>query len=99
MERNKLQWTFAGRTNTEQLNRYKQVQSSKAKVTKNLKPAWISDDKIENMSYKEFILVIVKVNNMEHKLFGHFLSLEASLDCDTDWDILKELIKNTISDI
>ena len=78
-------------------NNEKELQSSKANVMSKMKSVWPADEKVENMTCIEFVLLLSKINNTEHKLFDDLLLLEASLDNNMDWDIFKVLVKETIT--
>ena len=84
------------RTKTEQLNRQKELQSSKAMVMSKMRSVWTSDEKVEDMTCVQFIVMISKIDSMDHKLFEDLLLLGSSLNSNMQWDIFKLLVKEAV---
>ena len=81
---------------TEKLNRKKDVCQSKSIVMMKIRRIWPKGALILDIDLKKFIMMVLKIDTEEHRLYPDLLQIESSLNMDMDWDLLKLMVKAMI---
>lgn len=81
---------------TEKLNRKKDLCQSKSVVMMKIRGKWPMGAQILDIDLNKFIMMVLKIDTEEHKLYTDLLQIESSLNMNISWDILKLLVKAMI---